>query len=199
MKRLLATLTIMAFLFLSIQNTIAAPNIKLCINANCKKPQLIEVTEDCWSDIKEIFATPFSTAKDEQDNMVNAIALIEFDIYHSLARAVGEQNSAEDLYAENSNKNNYRNIKNILNVLLDHHMIEHHLMRRTTTEKGWSGEQTTGLMLQSLSSAKLYLLSSDTSQLGDSAIIKPYKASSIINFDPPAEKINNSLDNDDFE
>jgi len=198
MKIHLTTLLLITLL-LNLQATFAAPAVKLCINEHCKKPQIIKITEDCWADTKKIFSTPFSTDKDEQDNIVSAIALIEFDIYHSLASRSSEKNSAEDLYAENSNRNNYLNIKNILNVLLDNYMVTRHSMRKTITEKKWSGTKTTGLMLQSLTNAQLYVLQSETSELGDSAIVKPYKKSSFIDFSPTNEKINNTLENDDFE
>jgi len=199
MKLLLHTLALVALILLSSQNSFAAPTVKFCINDSCKKPLSIKITEDCWADIKEIFATPFSTDKDEQDNIVNAVALIEFDIYHSLASQSSEKNIAEDLYKKNSNRNNYLNIKHILNVLFDNYMVTRHLMRKTMVEKTWSGSETTGLMFQSLSSAKLYILQSDTSELGETAIIKPYKKSSLFDFIPSDEKTDNTFNDDDFE
>jgi len=199
MKLLLRTFIITALFLINIQNSLATPNIKLCINEQCKKPLSIKLTEDCWADVKEIFSTPFSTDKDEQDNIVNAIALIEFDVYHSLASRASEKNTADDLYAENKDRNNYLNIKNILNVLLDNYMVTRHLLRKTVTEKSWSGTKTTGLMLQSLNNSKLYIIESEASELGDTAIIRPYKKQSFLNFLSPDEKSNNTLENDDFE
>lgn len=180
----------------------AAPSTKLCINNECKKPLTLNITDSCWADVKEIFSTPFSTDKDEQDNIINAIALIEFDLYHSFAHHSSEKNNAENFYTDNSNRNNYLNIKNILNILLDNYMVTRHAMRKTTTQKTWSGIKTTGLMLQSLTDGQLYILQAEANELGNTALIKPYKKSSLLDFLPTEkeeEKNNNDLIDDDFE
>jgi len=199
MKKYFYTFFIIILFLASTQISVAAPSVKLCIDSNCKKPLIINITDDCWNDVKDIFSTPFVTDKDEQDNIVNAIALIEFDLYHSIARRSPEKNTADEFYTDNSYKNNYRNIKNILNVLLDNYMVTRHAMRKTITKKSWSGVQTTGLMLQSLSNGQLFILESENKKLGNSALIKPYKKSSFLGFFSNDDKPNNNLNNDDFE
>ncbi len=202
MKTQLSTLLFLILFCLSINLSIANsridPVIKLCIDKKCKKPYQIKVSHATWTDVRALFSTPFSTDKDEQDNIVSAIGIIEYDIYHSLASQLSQTYSASDLYTSNTTKNNYRNIKNILNILLDNHLIQHHLMRKTITSTNWLGLESTVLLLQSLRNARLYVLESDGSELGNSSLIKEYKKSTGF-FDADSENTNNSLNNDDFE
>jgi len=64
----------------------AAPLVKLCINDDCKKPSNIEISDTCWRNVKALYDSPFSTDKDEQDNIVNSIALIEADVYKTFIK-----------------------------------------------------------------------------------------------------------------
>lgn len=155
----------------------AGPIIKLCVNDNCKKPVNIQITDTCWTDVKNIFSDALSTDKDEQDNMVSAAALIEADIYQSMAKQSPDASTANDLYVSNSPKNNYRNMKKYLAVLLDHYLVKRHLMRKTISRSNWYGSNEYALLLQSLTDSKLYVLKIDSSQLGNPAIIRGYKNS----------------------
>jgi len=206
MKTAAPILTILAFLILSIGNSYAVTastsfantTVKLCIDKKCKTPYQIKISHACWKDVKEIFSAPFTTDKDEQDNIVNAIALIESDIYHSLAQQPDQRLNANGLYINNTIKNNFRNIKNIVGILLDNHLVKHHFMRKTIITTNWLGVQNTSLLLQSLNNSKLYVLEVPTRRLGESAVIRPYKDSAT---SAPQEATNatNSLNNDDFE
>ena len=176
----------------------ANTTIKLCIDKNCKNPYKIKITHACWSDVKGIFSAPFTTDKDEQDNIVSAIALIEYDIYHSLAQQIAQKKSADDLYVTNTVKNDFRNIKNILGILLDSRLVKQHFMRKTIINKNWLGIENTGLLLQSLSNSKLYVLESHSRNLGESAAIIPYKDTSASSAGD-TDKTSNTLKNEDFE
>jgi len=171
------TLLMISLLLLSYQ-TYAGPLVKVCLDDDCKKPAEVTISETCWSQVKEIFSTPFSTDKDEQDNIITSISLIESDIYSALSKHTTEQDDANDLYTSNSIKNNYRNTKYILGVLLDQHMVEKHFIRKTITITNWAGFESNGLLLQSLTDSKLYILESNNTQLGSSAIIKSFKKNS---------------------
>jgi len=166
-----------ALLLLSYQ-THAAPIVKICLDDDCKKPAELKITESCWTQVKDIFSSPFSTDKDEQDNIITSIALIEADVFLTLTKLTPESDDANDLYTSNSIKNNYRNTKFILGILLDKHMVKHHFIRKTITIKNWAGFESYGLLLQSLTDSKLYVLVSNNTELGSSARIESYKKSS---------------------
>jgi len=181
-----------------ISTTVANTTVKLCIDKKCKNPYQIKITHACWKDVKEIFSAPFTTDGDEQDNIVSAIALIEYDVYHSLAQQPAQKLNADDLYTTNTIKNNFRNIKNILGILLDNYLVKQHFMRKTIINKNWLGVTNTSLLLQSLNSSKLYVLESHTRKLGESAAIKPYKESATSGTQETI-RATNTLNNDDFE
>jgi len=167
------TLLIITLLLLS-YNTIAGPLVKVCLDDNCKKPAKVEISDACWTQVIDIFSSPFPTVKDEQDNIITAISLIESDIYLAISKQSAETDNANDLYTANSIKNNYRNTKHILGILLDNHMVKHHFVRKTITQKNWAGFKSYGLLLQSLTDSRLYILESNNTELGTSGIIKNY-------------------------
>ncbi|VAW64366.1 hypothetical protein MNBD_GAMMA08-2840 [hydrothermal vent metagenome] len=172
----------------------AGPLVKLCINDNCKKPFNIEISDTCWRNVKALYASTFATDKDEQDNIVNSIALIEADVYHTFIKQTQNINSAEEIHAGNSSKNNYRNIKNYMNALLDNYLVTRHFMRKTIKQNDFFGLGSDVLLLQSLTDSKLYVLEKKSSSLGASPVIKDYNA------EPPAIKIDdNTLDGEDFD
>lgn len=179
--------------------TVAGPVVKVCLNDDCKKPLKVQISDTCWYQVKDIFSSPFPTVKDEQDNILTAISLIESDIYLAISKESADTGNANDLYTSNSSKNNYRNTKHILGVLLDQHMLKHHFLRKTITQKSWLGFESNGLLLQSLTDSSLYILESNNTQLGTSGIIKNYKKntqqkSNIITID--TKPTNNNNDND---
>lgn len=178
MNTVYRSIFLIIFTLININATLyAGPIIKLCVNKNCKKPVNIQITDACWTDVKSIFSDALSTDKDEQDNMVSAAALIESDIYQSMAKQSPGASTANDLYVSNSPKNNYRNMKKYLIVLLDHYLVKRHLMRKTISRRNWYGLNEYALLLQSLTDSKLYVLKIDPIQLGNSAIIRGYKDS----------------------
>jgi len=192
---------LMISLLLSSFTTVAGPLVKVCLNDDCKKPTKVEISDACWSQVKEIFSSPFPTVKDEQDNILTSISLIESDIYLSISKKSSATDNANDLYTSNSTKNNYRNTKHILGILLDQHMVKQHFVRKTITQTSWIGFETNGLLLQSLADSSLYILESNNTKLGTSGIIKNYRKntdqkSNIIKVDTtPTIKD----DNNDFE
>ncbi len=191
---------IFLILFILSNKSYAGPLIKLCLNNDCKKRHNVEISDACWSEVKEIFAPPFPTDKDEQDNIVNAIALIESDIYSSVSKQNPQGSSASDLYTANSTKNNYRNIKKYLGVLLDNYLVKRHYLRKIITQSNWAGIENSTLLLQSLTDSKLYTLEANNSELGASAIIRPYSTSPLnTNNKKTTGNDNSSQENNDFE
>ncbi|VAW57615.1 hypothetical protein MNBD_GAMMA07-2146 [hydrothermal vent metagenome] len=189
---------LLSFIFMS-NSSYAGPTVKLCINKNCKKPYTINISDICWSNIEALFSAPTTSDKKEQKNISNAIALLKYDTYHSLVKKISFTDNAEDLYANNNNKNNYRNIKAYMGILLDHHLIKHHVMRKTIIQKSWTSFELNGLLLQSLNNSKLYILESNTSHLRASPLIKGYKKPSDINAEDTFNKDSDTLNNDEFE
>lgn len=179
----------------------AGPLVKVCLNEDCKKPSKVEISDACWNQVKDIFSSPFITDKDEQDNIVTSISLIESDVYQALSNYSAETDNANDLYTSNSLKNTYKNTKYILGILLDQHMVKRHYIRNKITNRNWAGFESNGLLLQSLTDSNLYILESNNTELGSSSIITNYKnnsniKSSIIKINA-VPVINNS--DDDFD
>lgn len=205
MKRLLSP----ALLFiLSCINTqcLAGPLVKLCIEQACKKPTDIEISSAAWLNIKDLYALPFPSDKDEQDNIANAISIMESDLYYTLASQLdhnGQQRSKEsikelskDLFRSNTTENNYRNIKRYLAVLMDNYLVTRHFMRKTLNQRDWSGLISSAIMLQSLQSSQLYVLQINNTDLGVSPVISTYTTGHNI-FNNPGTELSN--ENDDFE
>lgn len=158
---------------LSVPQSVAGPSIKICIQAHCKPALTVELSDTCWANVKALFKANLSTDKDEQDNIVNAIALIESEIYNSLAQSDKEGHSASYLYADNGSRNSYLNYKTYLGLLLDEHLVTRHYLRKTISKQNWAGITSMGLLIQSLTDSNKYLLEK-SDKLAKSPIISPY-------------------------
>lgn len=186
-------------LLLSSSLSMAGPSMKLCVDEDCRKAYRINISDMCWTNVKMLFSTPFTTAKAEQAAIVKAIALLKHDTYYELVKKVTFTDEAEDLYANSSNKNNYRNIKNYLGVLLDNHLIKYHVVRKTISQNHWGDFELNGLLLQSLTDSRLYILKTNTSHLRALPQIKSYHKPTDINPEDNFEKDSYTLNNEDFE
>lgn len=185
---------------------LARPVVKLCIEQACKTPTGIEISSAAWISIRDLYALPFPSDKDEQDNIANAISIMESDLYYTLASQLnhnGKQRSKEaikelskDLFRSNTTVNNYRNIKRYLSVLMDNYLVTRHFMRKTLSQRDWSGFISTAIMLQSLQSSKRYVLQINNTDLGVSPVITAYTPGHNI-FNNPGTELGN--ESDDFE
>ncbi len=211
----LYTFTLLLILYLVNPQSIAtaAPLIKLCLAEKCKKPLNIELSHAAWSSVKDLYSSPFSndkffSDKDEQDNIASSINLMESDIYYTLARRYIKDESsdrkklirekAQGLFASNSSKNNYRNIKTYMGVLLDNYLVTRHFIRKAMQQKNWVSLTEGGLLLQSLSDSKIYILQTNNSALGKSPVITPYQSGNgLFNYTDSQQHSND--DDDDFE
>jgi len=192
-------ITLLLTLLLSSNFCFAGPSVKLCVDENCRKAYRVNISDMCWSNITALFSTPPTSDKAEQDNIVKALALLKHDTYYELVKKVTFTDEAEDLYANSSNKNNYRNIKNYLGVLLDNYLVKHHMIRKTISQTRWGSFELNGLLLQSLTDSSLYILETNTSDLRAVPQIKSYNKPSDTNPEDSFEKDSYTLNNEDFE
>lgn len=171
-----STITGVFFIFAMLLNNIvqSAPSIKMCIEESCRKPHIISIKHKTWSEVKAIFAAPVNSDIDEQDNMTVSIRLIEDDVYSQLASLSQEHDDASSFYAANSEKLNYKNLRRIIGVLLDAHLVARHFLRHTLRSIHWRGEQIDGLVIQSLTDSGLYVIQKDTASLHAPLVVSNY-------------------------
>jgi hypothetical protein len=165
---------------------LAAPSTNICVDESCKKKANVTISNDTWRSIEEIYATPYPTDKDEQDNIVASYALLRADVYNTLSQNNTLGDSASVLYELNSTETNYKNAKILLSVLLDNHFIKRHYLRKTIKRSTWSkafswsgisnmsGMTSDGLLLQSLSDAQQYVFSINGNDFSVPASISTY-------------------------
>jgi len=165
---------------------LAAPSVNICIDESCKKKANVTISSDTWRSIKEIYATPYPTDKDEQDNIVSSYALLRADVYNTLSQNNTLSESANVLYELNSNDTNYKNAKIFLSLLLDNHFITRHYLRKTIKRSTWSrafswsgisnmnSVESDGLLLQSLKDAQQYIFTINGNDFSAPATITPY-------------------------
>jgi len=165
---------------------LAGPTANICVDESCKKKASIEISHDTWQSIAEIYATPFPTDKDEQDNIITSFALLRADIYNTLAQNNSLDDNASVLYELNSADLNYKNAKILLSILLDNHFIKRHYLRKTIKRSTWSkafswtgisnmsGIASDGLLFQSLTDAQQYIFEIDGQDFAEPATITPY-------------------------
>jgi len=166
--------------------TLAAPAVNICIDESCKKKANITISSDTWRSVKEIYATPYQTDKDEQDNILASYGLLRADVYNTLSQNNTHSASAKVLYELNSTDTNYKNAKIFLSLLLDNHFIKRHYLRKTIKRSTWSkafswsgisnmdSMESDGLLLQSLSDAQQYIFSIQGKDFSAPATITPY-------------------------
>ncbi len=165
-------ITILTVMFTQIVHT--APSINLCMEENCRQTHKITISFKTWKEIESIFASHSNSDIDEQDNLLTSIKLIEHDIYSQLAESNHQTKQPGDIYTSNSEKLNYKNLRRILGVLLDNHLVERHFLRHTIRSNHWRGQKIDGLVIQSLTDSRLYVLSKDTSNLNAPFMITDY-------------------------
>lgn len=163
---------------------IAGPIVKLCLELDCKHPAKIEISDSTWSKVKDLYKAQFQSNKDEQDNIANSIALIEKDVFTTLAQHQATANNITNLkdihrqarktYYDIGIDNKHRNIKNYLALMLDKLLINRHFLRKTITLKSWAGIEKSAIVLQSLDNSQLYLLTIDDLNLGKTPVITSY-------------------------
>jgi len=214
---------LLGYLLTTSPYSLAQPVVDLCINHACKNPSRIQISDAVWQLVRDLYNSPFSKDKDEQDNIASAISLMETDVYYTLATRIHPYHHpgnytaphpdpppdteelasikaikewAADLFNANTEKNNYRNIKTYLAVLMDNHLVTRHFMRKTLNQKSWSGLTSHAIMLQSLKSSQLYVLQINNSDLGTPPVISPYTSGKDI-FNNPGTEL--SEGDEDFE
>jgi len=171
-------LLLLSLIFYS-PSRLAGPSLKVCLLADCQKPATVEISDAAWSQTKALFKGSLQTDIDEQDNIVNAIIIIENNIFLSLAQHTAQSKEtkklSQEIYSDISQDNHYRNLKNIIGLLLDKHLITHHYLRSSISLKNWTGIESTALLLQSLNTSRLYLLKIDNSGLEAPPVFMPYR------------------------
>ncbi len=176
MKQIVLTTLFSLMLSTTLQ---AAPVLQLCIDEKCHRLQAVKISHATWKNVTDLYTSPVQTDIDEQDNLSSSISLIEHEIYSQIAESSPEHSTAQDAYTQNSPLTNYKNIKRIIALLMDHHLVSRHVLRNTQYQRAWHGQKTIrGLLLQSVDSAELFLLSKDVSQLDATVAIIPYKEAS---------------------
>ena len=175
MKKHISLVFITLFLIFDSRLCLAGPELKFCLRKDCKPAEHINIDDNTWSKVRALYQAPFQTDKDEQDNIVSSIALINQSAYQALARQSASQQSAEELFDNNSSNNKLKNTKFILAVLMDEHLVTRHFLRRSIKTRSWIGFQNNALLLQSLTNGKLYLLEVNYADLQQSTPISPYK------------------------
>jgi len=165
---------------------LAAPSTNICVDENCKKKANVTISNDTWRSVEEIYATPYPTDKDEQDNIVASYGLLRADIYNTLSQNNTLNDSASVLYELNSAETNYKNAKILLSLLLDNHFIKRHYLRKTVKRSTWakafswsgisnmSGMTSDGLLFQSLNDAQQYIFTINGNDFSVPASITPY-------------------------
>lgn len=155
---------------------LAAPVVEVCVDARCKNPVMVEISTQSWRDVETIFATPFPADKDELDNIIIAFQLLRRDIYQSLENNNSLNHDAQTLYASQDADTQYKNARHLMELLLDHHFITRHYLRKTIKQRKWHslGQNISdGLLLQSVSNAQQYMFKINRELLSLSPVIDP--------------------------
>ena len=165
---------------------LATPSVNICVDERCKKKANVTISNDTWRSVEEIYATPYPTNKDEQDNIVASYSLLRADIYNTLSQNNTLGDSASVLYELNSTDTNYKNARILLSLLLDNHLIKRHYLRKTIKRSTWSkafswsgisnmnSMGSDGLLLQSLDEAQQYIFTINGNDFTVPAAISPY-------------------------
>jgi hypothetical protein len=166
------------FILLSLYHAslLAAPVVEVCVDARCKNPVKVEISTQSWRDVEAIFATPFPADMDELDNIIIAFQLLRRDIYQSLENNNSLNHDAQTLYASHDADTQYKNARHLLELLLDHHFITRHYLRKTIKQPSWHsfGQNVSdGLLLQSVSNGQQYLFKINHELLALSPVFDP--------------------------
>lgn len=157
---------------------LAAPVVDICLDARCKDTLKIEISAQAWRDVEEIFTTPFPSNKDELDNTIIAFQLLRLDIYQQLENNNSLNQDAETLYALRDADTHYKNARQLLELLLDHHLMTRHYLRNTIKQRTWHSfgrKVSDGLLLQSVNDGQQYVFKINHELLSLSPVIEPAK------------------------
>ena len=186
MKQINFIFRIVALIGLSSSLVLGAPSTNICVDEKCRKKANVTISSDTWRSVEEIYATPYPTDKDEQDNIVASFSLLRADVYNTMSQNNTLGDSARVLYELNSTETNYKNAKILLSLLLDHHFIKRHYLRKTIKRSTWSkafswsgisnmnSMASDGLLFQSLNDAQQYVFSINGNDFTVPASIAPY-------------------------
>lgn len=157
---------------------LAVPVVDICVEADCKNTVKVEISRQSWRDVKEIFATPFPSDKDELDNTIIAFQLLRLDIYRSLENNNSLNQDAQTLYAQQDADTHYKNARHLLALMLDQHFITRHYLRTTIKQRKWYsfGQNVSdGILMQSIDNGLQYVFKINRELLTLSPVIDPVK------------------------
>lgn len=155
---------------------LAAPEIQLCLDAHCKDTVKAEISTQTWRDVEQIFASPLPTDQDELDSIIIAFQLLRLDIYQSLQNNNSLNLDAQTLYELQDADAHYKNARQLLGLLLDHHLVTRHYLRKTIKQRKWYSfgkNISDGLLLQSVNNAKQSVFKINRELLALSPVIDP--------------------------
>ncbi len=172
----------------------SVPHIRLCSDLACRQAVLITPGRESWNHVLSLYKNSLLDESEELDSLPASIQTLELDIYQQLSQQDSLGRSAQTMYSDNSEKLNYKNLKRIIAVLLDEHLVTHHYLRNTQTLTNWRGQQQIqGLMIQSIQNGKRYLIRKNTAILNAAVTIIPYQPGA------PVLQINTSPASNDEE
>ena len=147
-------------LFLSLsflQNSYAGPTVSLCIDGDCKSSIKVSISDEDFSNISEVFITPSeSSSQSERELIARAIALIEKISLGMLSTKTIDDISAQKLHNNMNDKDKTINYKTFIGLLLDHRLIQQHILRKSEKRTSWTGKTEYSIVIQDLKNGKLY-------------------------------------------
>ena len=142
---------IILFFISNLMTTIshAGPSLSLCFDGNCETKKLVNISDEDWSNILEIFTLPIAiTEEAERECITKAIPLIEKLSLTKLAQTTVDSYSASDLYNSMNSRDQTLNYKAYIRLLSDHHVIQYHSLRKTEHRSSWIGITEYSIIIQ---------------------------------------------------
>ena len=164
---------LISFIIFVISSTVfAGPQMMMCMS-NCDKRQIVQISDQTWTEVVTIFKKKIETDDDERNNIASALKHIEADIIAQFGSKFSQQDD-ELATTDFTNKDETYNARKAIVLLLDNGFIQRHVLRNSQKRTLWLINSESAVALQSKKTSEIYIIDPTSTPFGTEPQISLY-------------------------
>ena len=167
--------TIISLILLLYSNlSFASPEMMIC-SSDCSEKQVIQITDESWTEIVTIFKKTIHSDKEERTSVAKAIKCIELDIIQQSINQSKQQGDNELISLSFSAKDEIFNTRKAIILFLDNGFIQKHVLRNSQKRTAWLVNDESAAALQSRKNGDIYIVDPVSTPFGTEPQITHYQ------------------------
>ena len=167
--------TIIGFILLVYSNaSLAGPEMMIC-SSDCSQRQMIQITDQAWTEIVTIFKKTAHNDNEERKNIGKAIKCIETDIIQQSIKQSKKRGDNELISLSFSAKDEIFNTRKAIILFLDNGFIQNHVLRTSQQRTAWFINNESAVALQTRINSEIYIIDPVSTPFGTEPQITHYQ------------------------